>query len=769
LGVSKDTRSSNDSNLSTKQGIELFFDHSLDIMVLIGFDNKIKLVNPSFEKILGWKKEEVILKLFQDFLHPDDIEKSLKEAKAHESGTNAVRFENRYRCKNGSYRWISWNSHPLTEKKVVVGIGRDITERKKAEDELNIIEARLQRIAQAGHIGLFEYNATKDTAYWSPQHYELLGYPIGSKVTYKRWLQGVHPEDREHVANNFAKLNKEVCAVSELEGKDNYRYNRSDGSTIWIESSLSLKIVNGETLIQGYIQDVTERKKAELLIQSSDKQKNDILESITDGFVAFDKEWRYTYVNSNAARILCTPKEELIGKVAIEVFPNASKFLTQFKIAVSSGRPVHFEEYYPEPLNLWYECHCYPSESGLTVFFSDITERKKAEETLRRREAEFKTLAENAPDAIMRFDSNLRVLYLNPQDLAATGKRFDEFVGKTNEEMGMPAELCKLWNETFDRAKTSGKFQEVEFDFNTPAGIKTYNLRVVPEFTKDASLVSYLGISRDITDRKNTEEALRQSERKLEEYNKNLEKLVEERTKQLKDSERLAAIGATAGMVGHDIRNPLQAMVSDVYLIKDDLASMPTCENCSRAQNCVGGSTKQDIFESLDSIEENISYVNKIVQDLQDYARPLRPEYSEVDLSKVLVKVFEIVKLPDSIKLSINIKDLEKFKTDPLLLQRALSNLITNAIQAMPKGGILEVVSQPMDNKTVITVSDTGVGIPEEIKPKLFTPMMTTKSKGQGFGLAVSKRLIEAMKGTLSFESEEGKGTKFIIELPLPS
>jgi PAS domain-containing protein len=92
------------------------------------------------------------------------------------------------------------------------------------------------------------------------------------------------------------------------------------------------------------------------------------LESITDGFVAFDKEWRYTYVNSNAARILHTPKEELIGKVGIEVFP-------------------HFEEYYPEPLNIWYECHCYPSKDGLTVFFSDITQRKKAEEALR--ESEF--------------------------------------------------------------------------------------------------------------------------------------------------------------------------------------------------------------------------------------------------------------------------------------------------------------------------------------------------------------------------------------------
>ena len=214
--------------LSAESDFELFFKKSLDLMVFIGFDNRFKFVNPSFERILGWKEEEVISKPFQDFLHPDDIERST--AKAQEVGDDVIRFENRYRCKDGSYRWISWSSHPIPEKQIVVGVGRDITERKKAEEAL----------------------------------------------------------------------------------------------------------------------------------QNSEKQKNDILESITDGFVAFDKEWRYTYVNSNAARMLHTPKEELICKVGIEVFPNASKFLVEFKRAVSSGRPVHFEEYYPEPLNIWYECHATP-------------------------------------------------------------------------------------------------------------------------------------------------------------------------------------------------------------------------------------------------------------------------------------------------------------------------------------------------------------------------------------------------------------------------
>ena len=101
-----------------------------------------------------------------------------------------------------------------------------------------------------------------------------------------------------------------------------------------------------------------------------------------------------------------------------------------------------------------------------------------------------------------------------------------------------------------------------------------------------------------------------------------------------------------------------------------------------------------------------------------------------------------------------------------MLLQRAFTNLVTNAIQAMPNGGNLEINGRCEGNRVIVFISDTGVGIPEEVKPKLFTPMMTTKAKGQGFGLAVAKRLIEALNGTITFESEKDKGTKFTIELP---
>ena len=123
--------------------------------------------------------------------------------------------------------------------------------------------------------------------------------------------------------------------------------------------------------------------------------------------------------------------------------------------------------------------------------------------------------------------------------------------------------------------------------------------------------------------------------------------------------------------------------------------------------------------------------------------------------------------LPENVKVSLRVEDeARKVVADADYLNRILYNLVTNAVQAMPQGGKLTIRTYREANETVISVKDTGVGIPEAVKGKLFTPMFTTKAKGQGFGLAVIKRMTEALGGTVSFESQEGKGTTFIIRLP---
>jgi signal transduction histidine kinase len=244
------------------------------------------------------------------------------------------------------------------------------------------------------------------------------------------------------------------------------------------------------------------------------------------------------------------------------------------------------------------------------------------------------------------------------------------------------------------------------------------------------------------------------AEAKLDEYSKNLERIVEERTKALRDAERLATIGATAGMVGHDIRNPLQAITGDLYLTKLDVATLPDDH------------TKRSMQENLEAIEQNIDYIEKIVSDLQDYARPIQPIIKKIELETIIKHLIQM-NIPKNIQTTYKIDaDANIINTDYVLLKRILMNLIINAIQAMPEGGKLFINAHKEMQNILIFVQDTGVGIPEDAKPNIFKPMFTTKSKGQGFGLVVVKRLTEILGGSVSFESDFGRGAKFIISLP---
>lgn len=244
---------------------------------------------------------------------------------------------------------------------------------------------------------------------------------------------------------------------------------------------------------------------------------------------------------------------------------------------------------------------------------------------------------------------------------------------------------------------------------------------------------------------------------KLWSNNKHLREQVKKQEAELKSAERMVAIGETAAMVGHDIRNPLQSIIGDLYLLNEGFKEVQDGEN------------KREMQESLDAIQENILYINKIVQDLQDYARPLRPDFCVVNLQSLFSNIFQTINLPKDIMLEIHAKSDLNVSTDPGFIRRALTNLINNAIQAMPKGGKLTVTAFLIDNRVCIIVADTGDGIPDEVRDRMFKPLVTSKSKGQGLGLAVVKRLVDALDGRITFESEKGKGTEFFLELPPPT
>jgi signal transduction histidine kinase len=148
---------------------------------------------------------------------------------------------------------------------------------------------------------------------------------------------------------------------------------------------------------------------------------------------------------------------------------------------------------------------------------------------------------------------------------------------------------------------------------------------------------------------------------------------------------------------------------------------------------------------------------------LQDFARPLNPKKEQVQAKKAITDALAMVSVPENIKVTVVANEQTKLTVDSTMIRRILVNLIQNGVQAMPSGGELTIKVTSKQNQITIDVQDTGDGIPKEVQDKLFTPLTTTKAKGQGFGLPVVKRMTEVMGGKITFESEAGKGTKFTL------
>lgn len=215
--------------------------------------------------------------------------------------------------------------------------------------------------------------------------------------------------------------------------------------------------------------------------------------------------------------------------------------------------------------------------------------------------------------------------------------------------------------------------------------------------------------------------------------------------------ERLAAIGELAGSVGHELRNPLGVISNAVYFLK--------------ATQNNGNEILQEYF---DIIDKEVKTAEKIVSDLLDYSRIKSLDKVETTFSDIVDPVFKKFPPPENIDIKNDVeKTTPSIYVDPIKIGQVLMNLVVNAYQAMPDGGVLSVRSYVDDGCVCLEVADTGVGIAENEVGKVFEPLYTTKAKGIGLGLAVSKNFVEANGGSLSVVSQKGEGTIFTISLPI--
>ena len=226
----------------------------------------------------------------------------------------------------------------------------------------------------------------------------------------------------------------------------------------------------------------------------------------------------------------------------------------------------------------------------------------------------------------------------------------------------------------------------------------------------------------------------------------------------LRENERLAGIGQTASMVGHDLRNPLQTVTLASYLLRKKFLGDTSLEL----------SDAEVMRSQLDTLDAQIFYMNKIVADIQTYSQEANPKLERSDILDIAREVLPSLTVPFNVKVSVvDNPSLPKVEVDSLMMKRVFTNLMLNGIQAMPGGGSLTVFAEDTKNEVVVSIRDTGVGIAENEFVKLFTPFRTTKSKGMGLGLVASKRIVEAHNGELRVESVVGVGTRFYFSLPV--
>jgi len=666
--------------------------------------------------------------------------------------------------------------HPFTDSDgstLIMEVGIDITERKKAEEALrkahNELEIRveertkelresqldLNRAQTVAKTGSWRLNVQRDELLWSDETYRMFGLPKGTPLTYETFLSIVHPDDKEYVDQKWR---------AAMKGEPYEIEHRIvvDGEVKWVREKAELEFNEDGSLRGGFgtVQEITERKKAEESLRLSEEKYRTLFDSMTEGFalykVVYDEKGKpqdllVLDINPAGEKISGVKREEQVGKTWRQVWSETEQYWydTYGKVD-QTGEPIRYQNY-SAITGRWYDNYIFkPSKDYVAVIFSDITESKQLQDRLFQSERKYRTLYETSLDGILSVDMDGHITECNDACVHMLGYSKDELKNMTYQQL-TPEKWRKMDEEIVREQIIKRGYSDLyEKEYIRKDGsVFPINLRAWLVRDEKWRPIAMWGIVRDITKSK-------QLESELKRYSEHLEQLVEERTRKLKNAERLAAIGETAAMVGHDIRNPLQTIEGAVYLAKEEIKALP-----SRTEEI------NNIDEMLSTIREETVYVDKIVSDLQDYTRPLAPRLEETKVQPLLDSILADADVSQNVEVSVTVEqDCCTITVDPTMMKRILTNLVLNALQAMPNGGKLTIKATKKQEAVLITVQDTGTGISEENKPKIFQPLFSTKAKGQGFGLAVVKRLVEAHKGEITLESEAGKGTTFSILLP---
>ena len=552
------------------------------------------------------------------------------------------------------------------------------------------------------------------------------------------------------------------------------------------------------TFVSQHIGTALERKYVEEMLRENEKKYRTLVEQLAEGIAIVDTEEHFVFANRAAHNIFGVPANGLPGRSLREFTDseNYSMILEQTALRKSGKKSTYqIEIVRPDGgrrILLLTGTPILDKEagySGTLAILHDITERRLLESKLSAIHEFSKRISttlkiEDIVDttinlvkevlghkycAILLLDKETKEL----QQTAYLGysKRLMNGLRLSVDGEGVTAWTAREGKATIVPDVSKDKrymrvFDDVRSEMVAPLkvgdevmGVINVESTQLDAFSENdlrllSALASYLAISV-----KNSLlfKDLAETKAEVERWNLELEDEVRRRTQELSDaqeqllrSERLATIGQLAASVGHELRNPLGVVSNSLYFLKLKLKS-----------------DDEKVKKHLATMQRELARSDKIISDLLDFSRRREPSFAPTDLNGVVEEALSKVPIPEGVQVVKETAALPTVMADAAQLESILINLISNGVQSMPEGGTLTVKTARNNRSVELDVSDTGVGIAKENLEKIFEPLFTTKSKGIGLGLSVTKRFVENHGGSVRVKSKVNRGSTFTIRLPI--
>jgi len=518
--------------------------------------------------------------------------------------------------------------------------------------------------------------------------------------------------------------------------------------------------------------DIAERKQAERALKESEERYKRLFERSPIGIITLDMKGVITSCNPSVSIQCGHSEDELVGKHFSKIVPIQAMYIPQFTNTIASSirekatKPFEVAYHRRDGITGWCEVHtalikAKHKKQGVLVLLRDITERKRGEEALRESEKRYRLLADNAADSIWTMDLNMRPTYISPSISRLLGYSVKEAIAKPMEEVFTPASFevaMKVLAEELAIEKMEEKdlyrSQTLELElYRKDGSIVPVEIKYSALRDPDGQLVNILAIARDVTERKQMENRLRELYEAEKSHREELEEEAKTRSHFI-------------NVLAHELRTPLTPILASVGMLMDTLSSSPESIQFKLVSNIMSGA--QTLVHRLEEL-----------LDLARLSRGtfiLKPQLLDTKdfIEKVALR-FEIVVKQREQYLVLDLPEsLPKIKTDPSRLEQVLTCFLANASKFSPEGRDITLRARAEGGELVVEIEDQGVGISPDEQARLFKPYHRVEQDrqrfpGLGLGLAVSKQIVEAHGGKIWLSSELGRGSIFSFSLPLRS